>query len=64
MVFALDRYHYARWMPAHIRDMEKLPTSIHNKFHENGHWVIQKTKNRFSAMPIDQAYEQNKILVK
>ena len=46
-------------MPVHIWDLEKLPTSIHNEFHENGHWVIQKTKNRFSAMFIDQAHEQN-----
>ena len=62
--FALDHYHYARWVPVHIRDMEKLPTSVHNEFYENGHWVVQKTKNRFSAMPIDQAHEQNNALVK
>ena len=48
----------------HIRDMETLPTSIHNEFHEHGHWVIQKTKNRFLAMPIDQALEQNNALMK
>ena len=30
----------------------------------DGHWVIQKTKNRFSAMSIDQAHEQNNALVK
>ena len=62
--FTLDHYHYARWLPVHIRDMEKLPTSIRNEFYENGHWVIQKTENRFSAMPIDQAHEQNNALVK
>ena len=26
--------------------------------------VIEKTKNRFSAMPIDQAHEQNNALIK
>ena len=62
--FALDHYHYARWVPVHIHDMENLPTSIYNEFYENGHWVIQKTKNCFSAMPIDQAHEQNNALVK
>lgn len=62
--FALDHYHYARWMPVHIRDMENLPTSIYNEFHDHGHWVIHKTKNRFSAMPIDQAHEQNNAIVK
>ena len=51
-------------MPVHIRDMENLPTSIHNEFHEHGHWVVHKTKNRFSAMPIDQAHEQNNAVVK
>ena len=61
--FALDHYHYARWVPVHIRDMENLPTSIYDIF-ENGHWVIQKTKNCFSAMPNDQAHEQNNALVK
>ena len=48
----------------HIHDMENLPTSIYYEFYENGHWVIQKTKNRFSAMPIDQAHEQNNAIVK
>ena len=62
--FALDHCHYAGWVPVHIRDMENLPTSIYNEFFENGHWVIQKTKNRFSAMPNDQAHEQNNALVK
>jgi hypothetical protein len=28
------------------------------------HWVISKTQNRFSAMPVDQAHEQNNALVK
>jgi len=62
--FSLDHCHYARWMPVHIRDMKTLPTSIHNKFYESGLWVVCKTENRFSAMPIDQAHEQNNALVK
>ena len=61
--FALDHYHYARWMPVHIHDMQNLPTSIYNEFYENGHWVIQKTKNRFSAMSIDQAHEHNRVVL-
>ncbi len=59
--FALDRINYARWIPIHIRDMKSLPLSIEE--FENC-WVIQKTKNRFSCMPIDQAHEQNNKLVK
>lgn len=52
--FALDHHNYARWLPIHIRDMENLPMSIHSEFEDHGHWVICKTQNRFSAMPIDQ----------
>ena len=62
--FALDHQNYARWIPVHINDMESLPPSIQQEFEEHGHWVVQKTKNRFSAMPIDQAHEQNNELVK
>lgn len=62
--FALDHHHYARWVPVHLRDMESLPESIREEFIINGHWVVRKTRNRFSAMPIDQAHEQNNELVK
>ena len=51
-------------MPGHIYDMESLPPSIHHEFHELGYWVVHKTMNNFSAMPIDQAYEQNNAVVK
>jgi hypothetical protein len=62
--FALDHHNYARWIPVHIRDMESLPASILNEFEEHGHWVVHKTTNRFSSMPIDQAHEQNNAEVK
>ena len=62
--FALDHPHYARWVPVHIRDMESLPPSILEEFQAHGHWVVQKTHNCFSAMPIDQVQEQNNALVK
>ena len=62
--FALDHQNYARWIPVHIRDMESLPASIHKEFEEHGHWVVPKTTNRFSSIPIDQAHEQNNDLVK
>ena len=62
--FALDHQNYARWIPVHIRDMESLPASIHKEFEEHGHWVVAKTANRFSSIPIDQAHEQNNDLVK
>ena len=35
--FALDRIHYARWLPVHIRDMNALNIthpSIHSEFYK------------------------------
>lgn len=60
--FALDHVHYARWIPIHVRDMKSLPESISNEFKTC--WVLQKTQNIFSCMPLDQAHEQNNELVK
>ena len=40
------------------------PPPIFEEFKENGHWVVSKTMNRFSAMPIDQCHEQNNEIVK
>lgn len=60
--FALDRSNYARWIPIHIRDLKSLPENIKEEFQK--FWVIPKTQNKFSSMPIDQAHEQNNELVK
>jgi len=56
--FALDHQNYARWIPIQFRDMQSLPTSIYQEFVACGSWEIQKTKNLFSSMPIDQTHEQ------
>ena len=60
--FAFDRYHYARWVPVHIRDMPSLPASIKEEFKSK--WVVSKTCNRFSSIPIDQIHEQENAKVK
>lgn len=44
--------------------MESLPSSVYEQFEECGHWIVQKSTNRFSAMPIDQCHEQNNEIVK
>lgn len=62
--FALDHPNYARWVPVHIQDMENLPPSTLKEFVEHGHWVVSKTANKFSGMPLDQAHKQNNDLVK
>ena len=60
--FALDHINYSRWIPIHIRDMKSLPDSI--KCDLKKYWVISKTHNKFSSMPIDQVHEQNNKIVK
>ncbi len=55
--FALDHVNYARWIPIHIRDMKTLSPDVKEQL--KNFWVIQKTENKFSSMPIDQAHEQN-----
>ena len=64
LLFALDHVNYARWMPVHIRDMKSLPDPIKHGFENNSHWVISKTTNNFSAIPFDQAHEQENKVVK
>ena len=64
--FALDHTNYARWIPVHLRDMAELPKvhpDIYTQFN-CGHFTDQKTKQVFSAIPIDQAHEQNNACVK
>ena len=64
LFFALDHVNYGRWTPIHIRDMKCLPDSIRSEFDEQGHWVLSKTGNPFSAIAIDQAHEQENKKVK
>lgn len=65
-MFILDRTHYSRWLPVHIRDMmllsEKHP-AILAEF-QAGKFAVHKTRNKFSAMAIDQCHEQNNATVK
>lgn len=62
--FSMDHHNYARWISVHLRDMENLPPMIKEEFEQHGHWVVFKTTNRFSAIPIDQAHENNNDIVK
>lgn len=64
LFFALDHVNYARWTPIHIRDMKSLPLSIAREFQRQGHRVLSKTGNRFSAIPFDQAHEQENKVIK
>ena len=65
-MFALDHYHYARWMTVHVRDLLALeancPTT-HAQFIK-GNFVTQKTTHKFSALAHDQVHEQLNAMVK
>lgn len=63
LFFALDHINYSRWMSVHIQDMKALPDSIQDEFEKQGHWVLSKTNNLFSSIPIDQAHEQENAYV-
>jgi len=64
---AMDHTNYARWIPVHLRDMVTLPTTnpeVAREF-EAGNFTIQKTGFlQFSAIPVDQAHEQNNAAIK
>ena len=64
LFFALDHTNYAKWLPVHIKDMKSLPDSVRAEFEQEGHWVLSKTNNKFSTIPIDQAHEQENAYVK
>ena len=44
--------------------MKSLPPSVHEEFTINQRWVVSKTRNKFSAIPIDQAHKQVNRTVK
>ena len=62
LFFALYHYNYSRWVSVHIRDMQSLPADLKEVFCK--FWVVQKSYNRFSKIPIDQAHEQENAKVK
>ena len=64
--FSMGLTNYSRWLPVHIRDMVTLPQKHPQVYDEfmKGHSVVKKTKNRFSAMGMDQAHEQENCLIK
>ena len=59
--FALDHTNYVRWIRVHFRDLTELPTKYPDVAREfnAGNFTIQKSNRVFSAIPIDQAHEQN-----
>jgi len=63
---ALYHTNYGRWIPVHLRDMVELLTThpeIAEEF-RGGYFTVQKTNRQFSAIPVDQAHEQNNAAIK
>ena len=57
---------FTRWLPVHLRDMKLLHVlspSTEAKFQE-GQYAVYKTFNKFSALAVDHAHEQNNALIK
>ena len=44
--------------------MKSLPKQIRDDFENLHNWVISKSTHRYSAIPIDQAHEQENKVVK
>ena len=42
--------------------MKSLPITFKTEFKK--HWVVSKTKKRFSCMPLDQVHEQENAKIK
>ena len=64
--FAMNHTNYARWLPVHIRDLKQLGAqhpAVEDAF-KAGKFTVKKTQRRFSAIPIDQAHEQNNKIIK
>ena len=52
LFFTVDHFNYSRWVSVHLRDMQSLPADLKDVFSK--FWVVQKSYNRISTIPIDQ----------
>ena len=65
-IFALSYYNYVCCPILHVDHLLKLEYTWPDVYKEfcNGHFVINKTKNPFSSLALDQAHEQNNAVIK
>ncbi|KAK5868005.1 hypothetical protein PBY51_012452 [Eleginops maclovinus] len=64
--FFANNTNYARWLPIHLRDMVTLKEKHPQLAQEfaSGKFVVHKSRREFSAIAIDQAYEQSNVVIK
>ena len=65
-MFAMDHFHYARWLSVHVRDLVQLEHECPKVWEEfrRGLFVTQKTSHKFSMMAHDQIHEQLNAVLK
>ncbi len=65
-IFVFDHYLYARWLSIHIDDLLRLKERCPSIWEEftKGHFVTQKTSNRFSCLAHDHIHEQFNAVMK
>ena len=64
-VFVFDHTNYSRWLSVHLVELLQLEQQIPAVFKEfnNGNFMVNKSNNLFSLIPVDLTLEQeNKIL--
>ena len=62
----MDHVRYSRWLLVFINDLNML-TVLHPMVRDEyakGNFTVNKSRKRFSSIPVDQAHEQNNTLVK
>ena len=60
--FALDHFHYARWLSVHISNMKMLQITspdVYQAFNEFGCFIVSRTKKPFSSMGLDQRHKHH-----
>jgi hypothetical protein len=62
LFFILDHPNYSRWGSIHVRNLKSLSNEMKTLLSQA--WVVQKTKHRFSTIPLDHAHEQENAKVK
>ena len=65
-IFAMNHFHYARWLSVHLFDLVHLHLECPDVFEafSNGKFSFDKTTRGFSSMALDQLHEQNNEVIK
>ena len=65
-MFALDHFHYSRWLSVFLHDLERLEDTDENVFQNfmEGCFVVNKSGKPFSCIAEDQAHKQNNKRIK